>query len=47
VGYSHDLRERALAHAVGDKTANAYQRSKLAEQRRPMMTKWAKFAMAA
>ena len=43
-GYSSDLRERALAHAVGDATASAYQRSKLVEQRRPLMAAWAKFA---
>jgi integrase len=42
--YSHELGERALAHAVGTKVSSAYQRSKLIEQRRPLMGDWAKFA---
>lgn len=36
-GYPRDLAERAIAHKVNKKTENAYQRSKLIEQRRPMM----------
>lgn len=43
-GYDRDLAERAIAHKVGDKTETAYQRSKLIEQRRPLMVAWAKFA---
>jgi len=46
-GYDRDLAERAIAHKVAGKTETAYQRSKLIELRRPMMAKWAKFAMAA
>jgi integrase len=43
-GFDRDLAERAIAHKVGDKTETAYQRSKLIEQRRPLMVAWAKFA---
>jgi integrase len=42
--FDRDLAERAIAHKVGDKTETAYQRSKLIEQRRPLMVAWAKFA---
>jgi integrase len=45
-GYDRDLAERAIAHKVGNKTETAYQRSKLLEQRRPLMNAWAKFAMS-
>lgn len=45
-GYPRDLAERAIAHKVGKKTENAYQRSKLIEQRRPMMAAWSKFVMS-
>jgi len=38
-----EVAERALAHAVGDKTEAAYLRTKLVEQRRPVMQSWAKF----
>lgn len=38
-----EVAERALAHAVGDKTEAAYLRTKLVEQRRPVMQAWAKF----
>lgn len=41
--YSRDLADMALAHAVGSKVSNAYQRSKLIEQRRPMMAAYSKF----
>jgi integrase len=44
--YDRDLAERALAHKVGKKTENAYQRSKLIELRKPLMNAWAKFAMS-
>ena len=35
------LAERALAHVKGDKVVQAYQRSDLLEQRRPVMQQWA------
>ena len=40
-GYSMDLRETALHHALGDQTNRAYQRDELCEERRPMMQAWA------
>jgi integrase len=40
-GYSRDLAEKALAHAVRDKTEAAYHRTELIEERRPMMEAWA------
>jgi integrase len=40
--FSFELRELALAHAVGDTTSRAYNRDNLVELRRPMMTRWAK-----
>jgi hypothetical protein len=46
-GYSLELRERALHHAVGDSTVASYNRDELVEMRRPMMTKWASFATGA
>ncbi|WMT75086.1 integrase arm-type DNA-binding domain-containing protein [Bradyrhizobium sp. Ash2021] len=42
--YSKDLRDRALAHAVGTKTDQAYDREELIEERRPMMQAWSDFA---
>lgn len=44
-GHERDLAEYALAHSVGTQTERAYQRSKLLEQRRPMMEAWASFVM--
>ncbi len=41
-GYSRDLAERALAHAVEDDTEAAYHRTDL-NLRRPMMQAWADF----
>jgi integrase len=35
--------EKALAHAVADKTEGAYRRGDLLEKRRPLMTKWAQY----
>lgn len=35
------LAERSLAHVKGDKVVQAYQRSDLLEQRRPIMQQWA------
>jgi integrase len=43
-GYSMELREMALAHAVNDPTFRAYNRNQLTELRRPMMLRWSKFA---
>ena len=42
-GYSRDLAERALAHAVQNKVEAAYHRTDLLEQRRSMMQAWADF----
>src|SRR5690606_18880709 len=42
-GVEQELAERALAHAVGNKTEAAYLRTKLIEQRRPVMQDWAAF----
>ncbi|STR23064.1 tyrosine-type recombinase/integrase [Klebsiella oxytoca] len=42
-GYSRDLAERALAHAIQSKVEAAYHRTDLLEQRRPMMQAWADY----
>jgi integrase len=42
-GYPRDLAEKALAHAVRDKTEAAYHRTELVEERRQMMEDWAKW----
>ena len=41
--YPRELREIAIAHAVGDKAEQAYRRTKLVAKRREMMHAWAKF----
>ena len=41
--YPSEVREMALAHAIGDGTVAAYQRSDLFEKRRHLMADWAKF----
>jgi integrase len=41
--YPTEVREMALAHAIGDGTVAAYQRSDLFDKRRNLMTDWAKF----
>jgi integrase len=41
--YPAEVREMALAHAVGDGTVAAYQRSDLFDKRRNLMADWAKF----
>ena len=46
-GYPQELREPALAHATGDAVEQAYQRSRLVEQRRPIMAAYAAFATSA
>jgi integrase len=42
-GYSQELREMALAHAVGDTVERAYRRSNMIAERRPMMEAWSAF----
>ncbi|HEX2541494.1 MAG TPA: tyrosine-type recombinase/integrase [Caldimonas sp.] len=44
--YASEVREMALAHAIGDGTVAAYQRSDLFEKRRNLMTDWAQFLSA-
>lgn len=39
----HDVLERCLAHAVGNAVSQAYARSDLLEQRRPVMEAWGRF----
>jgi integrase len=41
--YSMEVREMALAHAIGNDTVAAYQRSDLFDKRRNLMADWAKF----
>jgi integrase len=41
--YQSEVREMALAHAIGNDTVAAYQRSDLFEKRRNLMADWAKF----
>lgn len=41
--YSSEVREMALAHAVGDKVEAAYRRGDLFEKRRELMEDWAAF----
>lgn len=45
--YPFEVREMALAHAIGDDTVAAYQRSDLFEKRRNLMADWAKFTNTA
>ena len=42
-GISRDLAETAIAHQVGTAVERAYNRTRLAEQRRPVMESWAAF----
>ena len=41
--YPSEVREMALAHAIGDDTVGAYQRSDLFDKRRNLMADWARF----
>lgn len=41
--YPTEVREMALAHAIGDGTVAAYQRSDLFDKRRNLMVDWSKF----
>lgn len=43
--FPDELCEVALSHSVGNATTRAYNRGNLLERRRPMMERWAKFAM--
>ena len=43
--YPQELREMALAHAVGDSVERAYRHSTRLNKRREMMTAWANYAM--
>jgi integrase len=45
--YPSEVREMALAHAIGDGTVAAYQRSDLFDKRRNLMADWAKFVNTA
>lgn len=45
--YPMEVREMALAHAIGNDTVGAYQRSDLFEKRRLMMSAWAKLLTGA
>jgi integrase len=42
--FPSEVREMALAHAVGDKVEAAYRRGDLFQKRRALMDAWAKFA---
>lgn len=42
-GYPAEVREMALAHAIGDATEAAYRRGDLFDKRRKLMTDWATF----
>jgi integrase len=39
----HEVKEKALAHTVGDETERAYNRGGLLEKRRALMDAWARF----
>jgi integrase len=41
--YPYEIREMALAHAVGDATVQAYTRTDLLERRRQMMADWGRY----
>ena len=45
-GFSAEVAEMALAHAVGDKVEAAYRRGDLFEKRRQLAEAWAKFTVA-
>lgn len=42
-GYQHEVAEAALAHTLGDKVVQAYQRGDLFDKRRRLMADWAQF----
>jgi len=41
----HDVAERCLAHAVGNKVSQAYARSDMLAERRKVMNAWAIYAL--
>ncbi|MER2520802.1 MAG: integrase arm-type DNA-binding domain-containing protein [Bdellovibrionales bacterium] len=43
VGYSHEIVDRQLAHAPGDKLGRAYDRTEYLKERRKMMQDWADY----
>jgi integrase len=43
INYSDELSELALAHVNSDATRSAYARNELLEERRPLMSDWAKY----
>ncbi|MFJ3487166.1 tyrosine-type recombinase/integrase [Pseudomonas sp. NPDC090202] len=43
--FSHELCELAIAHVVGTPVSRTYVRGNQLEKRRPLMARWAKFAM--
>ena len=45
--YPSEVREMALAHAIGDATEAAYRRGDLFDKRRNLMTEWSKFVHTA
>lgn len=45
-GYAHEVVEMSLAHLVGNKVSQAYQRSRLLEPRRKLMAEWGAFVCA-
>ena len=45
-GISRDLAEASLAHDIGSKVEKAYNRTRMVEQRREVMERWATFAYA-
>jgi len=46
VSFPHEVKEAALAHAVGNKVEAAYRRTDLFDRRREMMDAWARWATA-
>jgi integrase len=42
----HEVIEKCLAHAIGDKVERAYRRGELLNKRRKLMVSWAKFCNA-
>ncbi|WP_122558465.1 tyrosine-type recombinase/integrase [Pseudomonas viridiflava] len=43
--FSSELREISLSHVIGTATSRAYSRGNQLEKRRPMMARWAQYAM--
>ena len=45
--FPRDVCEKALAHSIGNKTQEAYQRGALLEKRRKLMAAWARYVASA